>query len=169
MSKQASAGFAVIVAFTVGCAGSNTSAPPAAAPNMQASCPYPEEAIATAVRQRADAEHRARDARQEAERARGEAQLMQHELDDLRSRDTFEDMVWYRVSQAEIDLQAMREWASRAPATRRAKLAEVEKTLDWVEHEARRARSITDANWVRYAHDVESALRDIDRTLRDAR
>jgi hypothetical protein len=156
------------------CESSRGAAPPPAAANAQPTCPGDDAALAlSGVRERLEAEHRARDARQEADQLRGQCDLVQHEFDEVRSRDAFEDSVWYRLSQSEIDAQGLREAATGAPPARRAALAAmlrtVEQTLDTVEHSIRRVRSVPGSEWPRYVHDIDAALREADRALRDAR
>lgn len=98
--------------------------------------------------------------------------LLQHQLDSLRERDGFEDMIWSRLEQAAIREQWVRDRLARAPRAERpaiqASLKDAETARETLEHGIRRVRRVSDVEWPRYRHDLESAVEALEHALLEA-
>ncbi len=117
-------------------------------------------------------EHRAMDAEQRASEAAGQCELTQHQLDSLRQRDVFQDVIFYRLTQAAISEKALRaRMAGVSGKARRdleATLASARTARDAIVDALGRARKVSDLEWPRYAHDLDSATAGLDALLRDS-
>lgn len=164
----------LITASTLGCGAPRQCGPasPPPAPTASAAAD-PVDLAARLQRERDEALHRALDAQRALDDARGQCDLTRHELDSLRELEAFEDIVWYRLGQADISAATLREAVSAAPAQRRkamgAALEAADAAVAAIERTLRRVHSVSDVEWPRYKHDLESALDGLDRSLRDAR
>jgi hypothetical protein len=123
--------------------------------------------------ERDDAVHRALDATKAVDAERGRCQLVEHEFESLRERDSYEDAIWSRLEHADIDERVLRESLEPARGERRRKL---EATLRdaavaraSVERSIRRVRVASDLDWPRLKHEVDSELEGLDQILRSAR
>lgn len=165
----------LFAAWALGCGApqpSNpVSPPPPAATGSAAS--DPGDPATRIERERDDALHRALDAQRALEDARGQCDLTRHELGSLRERAAFEDVVWYRLGQADTAAGALREAMTAAAGPRRkamdAVLKEADAGVASIERTLRRVHGVSDTEWLRYTHDLESALDGLDRSLREAR
>ena len=157
--------------------GCREAPPPASTPTRTtaASAPAPERdgLVARLEAERDDALHRALDTRKESEEARGRCQLIEHDLESLRERDAFEDAIWSGLDHAAIDERAVRALLAGASRDRRraldGALRDVAAAREAIHESLRRVHAVSEREWPRFKHDVESATEGLQRVLRDAR
>jgi hypothetical protein len=129
--------------------------------------------LARLRQERDDAVHIALHARKEADDARGQCELTQHELDSLRERETFRDLIGSRLDQAEHDERDLQEALARADGARKraieTALRDASAARQSIDRSLRHVQSVSDVEWPRLKHDVESALEGLDHVLRNLR
>jgi hypothetical protein len=127
------------------------------------------EAISRLERERDDANRRADAIARNAAADRGKCDLASHELEVLRSRNTFEQAIWLRLDSAQVTRDSLE--GMRAGAT-----ADQKKTVDralkdaaplqaFIEKSLRRVHVTSDVEWPRYSAEVESVTSDLERAL----
>lgn len=131
-----------------------------------------EAEIQELLQEREEASLRATVAKNAERDQSGRSDLLQHQLDSLRERDGFEDMIWSRLEQAAIREQWARDRLARASRAERpaiqASLKDAETARETLEHEIRRVRRVSDIEWPRYRHDLESAVEALEHALLEA-
>ncbi len=166
--KPAPYALAILLAIPCACDRTNTRASDArAATNLQAKDCQAE--VDELLRQRDETDGRLTAARDAQRDERARADLLQHQLDSLQERDGFEDMIGSRLDQASIREQWVRDRLARASRAERpaiqASLKDAETARDSLQQGLRRVRRVSDVEWPRYRHDMESAVEALEHAL----
>lgn len=169
--KPVPCALALLLAMPCACERTNTRTSDArAATNLQATDCQSE--VGELLRQRDEADGRLLAARDGQRDERARADLLQHRLDSLQERDGFEDMIWSRLEQAAIREQWVRDRLARASRAERpaiqASLKDADTARESLQQGLRRVRSVSDVEWPRYKHDMESAVEALEHALLNA-
>ena len=164
---------ATLLIAATSCAAEPRPSEPARSPQSAPTLAGFDAQTAQLRQERDDAVHRALDARKEADDARGQCELTRHQLDSLRERETFRDLIGSRLDQADRDESSLTEALARADGGRKraieAALRDASAARQSIDRSLRHVQSVSDVEWPRFRHDVESALEGLDRVLRGVR
>ena len=129
----------------------------------------PNETISRLERERDDANRRADAAVRNAAADRGKCDLASHDLEVLRSRNTFEQSMWLRLDGAAVTRASLESMRTSATAEQKKTIERALKDAAplqaFVEKSLRRVHVTGDVEWPQYTSEIESAMADLERAL----
>jgi hypothetical protein len=127
------------------------------------------EAISRLERERDDANRRADAIARNAAADRGKCDLASHELETLRSRNTFEQAIWLRLDGAEVTRKTLEDLHEHATADQKKTIERALKDAAplkaFIEKSLRRVHVTSDVEWPRYSAELEATTSDLERVL----
>lgn len=120
-------------------------------------------------RERDDANRRADAIARNASADRGKCDLASHELETLRTRNTFESAIWLRLDSAQVTRESLEGMRSTATADQKKTIDRALKDAApleaFIQKSLRKVHVTSDVEWPRYSAEVEGAMSDLERAL----